>query len=257
VCALRRVPLSAAAFSGGSPGLERTPVLPCAEIATEHLGVALLRTQPGGRTVVHHHGHYDTAVYVLEGIVRFDCGPRLAQHVDGQAGDFMFVAPYAVHQENNPADEGDNYMIVVRDTHGVALFPCDVPTDTPGGATGVHVIPAASAPAVDSQRIAGVAPTTCGARWVAMDRLVLAPARGAATAPGEPGESALVVLRGSVQVTGGGDALDLSAGDWLYVEPGTAWTAESAGDSAELVVIRCTRAVAARARPGVLSASRG
>ena len=65
------------------------------------------------------------------------------------------------------------------------------------------------------------------------------------------------MLRGSAQVTGGGDALDLSAGDWLYVEPGTAWTAQSAGDGAELVALRCTRAVAARARLGVLSASRG
>ncbi len=229
-----------------SPGLSRVPVLPCEVAPTRHLGINVLRTRPGGRTSVHHHGTAETTGYVLEGTMRFYCGPGLEQHVDNRPGDAFFIEPHAVHVEHNPEPAVDNLAIVMRAVHGVALIPCEVPTETPGGRTGVARVspPAAggalAAPAA-SVRHPLIDAAGVGARQVAIDRLILpAGAEVAAPAP-EPGETAVTVLRGRVAVGAPveGDAVDAATGDWLYVEPGTRWHAHNpTTEPAELLVLR-------------------
>src|SRR3954451_14970489 len=106
-----------------TPGRARVQVLPTDAVPTEHLAIGLVSTAPGHSSTVHHHGELDTAGYVVRGTMRFHCGPGLRQHVDVQAGEYLFISPYAVHVEENPGADGASLAIVTRDATGPAMFP--------------------------------------------------------------------------------------------------------------------------------------
>ena len=63
----------------------------------------------------HHHGQSESAIYVARGHATFLCGPDLYERVDVEAGDFLFIPPYAVHVEANLGGEEVEF-IVVRST---------------------------------------------------------------------------------------------------------------------------------------------
>ena len=63
----------------------------------------------------HHHGESESAIYVARGSPTFLCGPDLYERVDLDAGDFLFVPPFAVHVEANLGGEEVEF-IVVRST---------------------------------------------------------------------------------------------------------------------------------------------
>lgn len=50
-------------------------------IAVDGLWSGPVRTEPGVTSDLHHHGEYDTSVYVVEGTVRVEFGPGGAQAV--------------------------------------------------------------------------------------------------------------------------------------------------------------------------------
>jgi len=60
---------------------------------------------PGSSSGPHHHGEAETAAYVLAGRMRIYYGEGFAEHVDLEAGDFVFVPPGVPHVEANEGDE--------------------------------------------------------------------------------------------------------------------------------------------------------
>jgi uncharacterized RmlC-like cupin family protein len=65
----------------------------------------------------HHHGAYESVIFVLEGTVRLEFGPGGRETLEAGAGDTLYVAPGEVHREGNPADQR-SLIFVVRGGEG-------------------------------------------------------------------------------------------------------------------------------------------
>ena len=74
----------------------------------------------------HHHGDYDTSIYVVRGSVRMESGPGGSQVVDAGPGDFLYVPKGAIHREGNPGSE-ESHLVVVRAGRGPTVVNVDGP----------------------------------------------------------------------------------------------------------------------------------
>lgn len=82
-------------------------------IDVEGMWAGFVRTAPGMTSGWHHHGDYDTSIYVASGTLRMESGPGGADVVTAMAGDFVHVPKGAVHREGNESDE-ESHLVVVR-----------------------------------------------------------------------------------------------------------------------------------------------
>lgn len=97
-------------------------------VATEGSWAGYVTTEPGMVSGWHHHGEYESHIYVLSGALRMESGPGGADVVEAQPGDFVFVPPHTVHREGNPTAV-DSTLIVVRAGSGEAVFNVDGPQE--------------------------------------------------------------------------------------------------------------------------------
>ena len=95
-------------------------------IAVEGMWGGLARTEPGTTTAWHHHGDYDTAIYIVSGSLRMESGPGGADVVEARAGDFVFVPKGAIHREANPG-QSVSQVVVVRAGTGPPVVNVDGP----------------------------------------------------------------------------------------------------------------------------------
>jgi len=70
--------------------------------------------EPGGVSGVHHHGPNESGIYILKGHIRFRWGAKLENVVDTSPGDFVFVPPYEIHQEENLDQDGEAEFLLAR-----------------------------------------------------------------------------------------------------------------------------------------------
>ncbi|HET6379953.1 MAG TPA: cupin domain-containing protein [candidate division Zixibacteria bacterium] len=108
-----------------TPGMTREEA-----IVTDRIWAGLVRTEPGTISAWHHHGDYETAVYILEGGLRMEWGPGGSEAGEGRAGDFLFVPPHTVHREITPEHQAAQ-AIVVRSGTGTPVFNVDGPEPGP------------------------------------------------------------------------------------------------------------------------------
>lgn len=111
---------------------DRTPGDPTPGITREQAVVVagmwggVATTQAGVTSGWHHHGDYDSCIYVVSGTLRMESGPGGMDLADATAGDFVFVPKGAVHREGNPGDT-ENHLVVVRAGDGPAVINVDGP----------------------------------------------------------------------------------------------------------------------------------
>jgi len=86
-------------------------------VRTASLWAGLART--AGRTFSgwHHHGAYESVIYVLRGHVRLEFGAGGRETLEAGTGDTLYVAPGEIHREGNPADD-ESEILVVRGGEG-------------------------------------------------------------------------------------------------------------------------------------------
>ena len=89
-------------------------------VATDGMWAGLVRTAPGMVSGWHHHAAYETAIYVISGALHMEFGAGGTETLDGRPGDFLYVAPGAVHRESNPSDQ-ESHIVVVRSGSGVPV----------------------------------------------------------------------------------------------------------------------------------------
>jgi uncharacterized RmlC-like cupin family protein len=82
-------------------------------IDVEGMWAGFVRTAPGMTSGWHHHGDYDTSIYVASGTLRMESGPGGTDVATAMAGDFVHVPKGAVHREGNESDE-ESHLVVVR-----------------------------------------------------------------------------------------------------------------------------------------------
>ena len=95
-------------------------------IVTDGMWSGFVRTDAGMTSGWHHHGDYDTSIYVVSGALRMEFGPGGNDTIDAVPGDFLHVPKGAIHREGNPsADEAD--LIVTRAGTGPPVINVDGP----------------------------------------------------------------------------------------------------------------------------------
>ncbi len=96
-------------------------------VSTPDSWVGMVRTSPGSLSGWHHHGEYDTYVYIISGAIRFEYGPAGSETCDAVSGDVAHVPKHLVHRESNPGNE-DGAAFVVRVGTGEPVFNVESPT---------------------------------------------------------------------------------------------------------------------------------
>lgn len=118
---VRLVRPEARAEADPTPGMRRERA-----IEADGLWAGLVRTAPGMTSAWHHHGHYETAIYVARGTLRMESGPGGSEVVTAVAGDFLHVPKGAIHREGNDGDE-ESHLVVVRSGQGAPTVNVDGP----------------------------------------------------------------------------------------------------------------------------------
>ena len=118
---VRRVTPEQRSEGVATPGMIRDEA-----IATDRMWAGLARTSPGMISGWHHHGAFESAIYVLSGALRMEFGAGGTEILEAHPGDFVFVAAGAVHRESNPSAE-ESQIIVVRSGSGVPVINVDAP----------------------------------------------------------------------------------------------------------------------------------
>ncbi len=108
-------------LGAATPGMRREEAV---DTGATWAGVA--RTDAGMISDWHHHGAYESVIYVLTGKLRMESGPGGSSVVDAVPGDFLLVPRGAIHREGNP-DEVEGTAIVVRSGSGPPVVNVDGP----------------------------------------------------------------------------------------------------------------------------------
>jgi uncharacterized RmlC-like cupin family protein len=108
-----------------TPGMVREQA-----IAVEGLWAGLVRTEAKMTSGWHHHGDHDTAIYVLDGVIRIEFGPAGQDVIEAGPGDFIHVPKDVIHRESNPSDH-DSRIVVVRAGSGPTTINVDGPQVSP------------------------------------------------------------------------------------------------------------------------------
>lgn len=86
----------------------------------------LVTAEAGSTSGWHHHGDFETTIYVLQGKLRLEWGPDGKNLVEADPGDFVRLPKDTVHRESNPSEE-QSRLIVVRTGRGEPVFNVDGP----------------------------------------------------------------------------------------------------------------------------------
>ena len=104
-----------------TPGMTRERA-----IDVDGLWAGFVRTEPGMTSGWHHHGEYETSIYVSHGTLRMESGVGGNEVIEAEAGDFLHVPKGAIHRESNRC-HAQSHLIVVRAGHGVPTINVDGP----------------------------------------------------------------------------------------------------------------------------------
>lgn len=123
---VRRIGPEERTEGAATPGMVREQA-----IATDGMWAGYVRTAAGMVSGWHHHGAYETTIYVLSGGLRMEFGPTGGGTVEAGPGDFVYVAPGAIHRESNPTDD-ESKIVVVRSGTGEPVVNVDGPEAAEG-----------------------------------------------------------------------------------------------------------------------------
>src|SRR6476620_818150 len=73
-------------------------------VGAQHLSMNVATIPPGGVACAHIHVGFEVMLYILEGRVRHEYGPRLEPALENEAGDFIFIAAGVPHEVFNLSD---------------------------------------------------------------------------------------------------------------------------------------------------------
>lgn len=104
-----------------TPGIARERA-----IETDRMWAGSASTEAGMVSGWHHHGDFETAIYVLSGSLRMEFGGDGSESFDAGPGDFVYVGKRAIHRESNPTGELAR-LVVVRAGEGDVVVNVDGP----------------------------------------------------------------------------------------------------------------------------------
>lgn len=88
--------------------------------------VGVVHTAAGVTSGWHHHGDYDTYVYISSGRQLVESGPDGKEHTEANPGDVVHVGKHIIHRESNPGSE-ETLTFVVRVGSGPPVINVEGP----------------------------------------------------------------------------------------------------------------------------------
>ena len=112
-----------------TPGMQRVAAVSKQLAGSQGLWAGVTVVAPNVASGMHHHGETETVIYVVSGHAKMRWGDRMQFEEDVEAGDFIYVPPFAPHQEINPLPDTPSQWVIVRNSQEpivVNLEPFDV-----------------------------------------------------------------------------------------------------------------------------------
>ena len=82
---------------------------------------------PGGCANTHLHQNHETAIYVIQGKAGMWYGENLSEHLEVEAGEFLYIPAGMPHQPYNPSQTEDAIAVLARtdpnEQESVVLLP--------------------------------------------------------------------------------------------------------------------------------------
>jgi len=82
---------------------------------------------PNGRANTHLHESHETAIYVIKGKAGMWYGENLSEHLEVEAGEFLYIPAGMPHQPYNPSQTDDAIAVLARtdpnEQESVVLLP--------------------------------------------------------------------------------------------------------------------------------------
>jgi uncharacterized RmlC-like cupin family protein len=97
-----------------TPGMTRAAAINRAMAGANKLWAGSVSVEPSAKTAPHHHGELESIIYVISGRARMRWGEQLEFVADAGPGDFIYVPPFAPHQEINASSDEPLICVVVR-----------------------------------------------------------------------------------------------------------------------------------------------
>lgn len=98
----------------GKQGFEYDAAISRESVGANGLCMHLLTIPPGGRAKAHLHEGHETAIYVLHGTGAMWYGERLEEHLEANAGEFLYIPAGVPHLPYNPSDTEPVVAVLAR-----------------------------------------------------------------------------------------------------------------------------------------------
>ena len=109
-----------------TPGMNRAAAITAARAGAEKLWAGTVMIHPAAKTGAHHHGPLESVIYVVTGRARMRWGERLEFMAEAGPGDFIYVAPFAPHQEINASDTEPLSCVLCRSGQEPVVVNLDI-----------------------------------------------------------------------------------------------------------------------------------
>ncbi len=114
-----------------TPGMTRAAAINHAKAGANKLWAGTVNIHPDAKTDAHHHGELESVIYVVSGKARMRWGDKLEFVAEADAGDFIYVPPFAPHQEINAKPDEPLMCILVRSDQEAIVVNLDIePAET-------------------------------------------------------------------------------------------------------------------------------
>ncbi|HEX9894214.1 MAG TPA: cupin domain-containing protein [Gemmatimonadales bacterium] len=98
----------------GWNGIRYKAGLSARNVKAKQLSMNVATIPPGGVAYAHIHVDFEVMLYILEGRVRHEFGPRLEHVLENQAGDFIFIESGVPHEVFNLSQTEPVVAVVAR-----------------------------------------------------------------------------------------------------------------------------------------------
>ncbi len=109
-----------------TPGMNRAAAIDFARAGAQKLWAGTVSIHAGAKTGAHHHGPLESVIYVVRGKARMRWGDSLEFVAEAGPGDFIFVPPFAPHQEINASDDQTLECVLVRSDGQATVVNLDI-----------------------------------------------------------------------------------------------------------------------------------
>jgi uncharacterized RmlC-like cupin family protein len=89
----------------GWNGIRYQQGLSAHNVGARALSINVATVPPGGIAYAHIHDGFEVMLFIVQGRVRHTFGDGLAQSIDNEAGDFIYIRPAVPHEVFNIGDE--------------------------------------------------------------------------------------------------------------------------------------------------------